>query len=353
MASHNNQPIRNLAAFSLDLLGVSAIIGALTYDLLSTNKASIGLGGIQIGVCIFGLIVTIVSSYLVPFWHTKTGLTIAKIPSFLVFTISLVLMTINIIGLLIPLRSPQVYHGINYGGINRVVKYPTQRVIEQMNRIEAIDEQYPDYVKRLTRLVFDGTVHAWDVEAPDNPFHIYLPMHENYLIYLLQILQGIDEPYEFCRAERAIERAASVCSQSAKIVTNILTRNKVKAQIVTLENHVVVRARVEKKPETWWILDADFGVVIEDDLGTISKNPEIIRSAYASQGYNPAIIEKMLAIYAPEGNQVTDDGLLCHRENLLYLLKWLIPTTGLLPLMIYFAVIRLRSKEDPDIKDQG
>ena len=266
---------KNLGAFLLDLLGVAVILTAISYDLFADGPVSIRFGILQISASIFGILATLISSYLVPLprkWHE---IAIPKFPSFFVFMFSLMLMGINVVGLLIPQRNPQVYQGIEYAGINRVAKYPARQVIEQMDRADASDEQFPEYVKRLTRLVFEGTVHHWDEEKDGNSFHLYIPLHENYLIYLYRVVHGIDAPYEFCRAERAIARAASVCSQSAKILTNILTRNKVKAQIISLDGHVIVRAKVEKKPETWWILDADFGVVIEQDIDAIASNPEI------------------------------------------------------------------------------
>ncbi len=342
MAKVKNYFYRNLIPIIVDLLGISTIFLALTYDLLSNDHKSNGFGVVQISICSLGLFLTLIASYIVSLSPTRSVFSIGKAPSLLLFVTSLVLIGINIYGLIVPLRNPEVYQGIHYAGVQRVVKYSARQVIAQMNRDVAIDEQYPDYVKRLTRLIFEGTVHQWDEVKGDNSFHIYLPLEENYLIYLLRIVNGEDAPYEFCRAERAIERAASVCSQSVKIITNILTRNKVKAQIATLDGHVIVRARVDKDPDTWWILDPDYGVVIEHDLDQITDNPDIIRDAYAAQGYSRGVIENLVQIYAPPGNQLTDEGLLCPQENFLYVLKWLIPTIGFLPYTTLFILLWFR-----------
>ncbi len=93
---------------------------------------------------------------------------------------------------------------------------------------------------------------------------------------------------------------------------------------------------------TKWILDPDYGVVIEHDLDQITDNPDIIRDAYAAQGYSRGVIENLVQIYAPPGNQLTDEGLLCPQENFLYVLKWLIPTIGFLPYTTLFILLWFR-----------
>jgi hypothetical protein len=146
---------------------------------------------------------------------------------------------------------------------------------------------------------------------------------------------GDNRPYEFCRAEKAVERCVSVCSQSSKILANILIRNRVRANIVGLDGHVVVRARVDKEADEWWILDPDYGVVIHNDLDEIAKHPEIITNAYKAQGYDDLVIFNLSDIYEPEGNEIIDEVLRCDEEEHLYLLKWLLPLIGIFPFLTY------------------
>ena len=165
-----------------------------------------------------------------------------------------------------------------------------------------------------------------------------MPVHENFIIYFSNLITGDQQNYEFCRAERAIERATYVCSQSSKILADILGRNRVPAHIVGLEGHVVTRARVDKETDEWWLLDADYGVVIEHDIDEVESNLEFVQEAYEEQGYSQSVIDLLIEIYGPEGNDIIDENHECGKEDHLYLLKWLIPILGLLP-FTFFVII--------------
>ena len=334
--------LRKVVPVILDIIGIVVAFTALFFDLIRDQFSAPKPGVFQITLVGAGLILTIISSVITPTKPIKHAIQFEKSVSFIIFTVSILLITINLIGFLIPLRNPAIYEGINYGGKVREAQYTPDEVYNQMNRIESIDEQYPEYVIRLTQLIYDGTVHYWKTD-PDNAFNLRIPIHENFLIYLLTKFQMEDQLYEFCQAERAIERGASVCSQSAKILADILIRNRIRAHIIGLEGHVVVRARVVKEPEQWWVLDADYGVVIKEDIDEIENNPEIIRSAYGNQGYRDGVIDQLVNIYGPEGNQVIDERLRCDKEIQLYLLKWLTPLVGMLPFLLYLVVKRVRN----------
>ena len=310
-----------------------------------SRSTTYGIGTLQIAISFTGFVLTLLASFLLaPRTPWKEKL-IPKLPSLTLFVLSLVLLTINLIGALIPLRNPAVYQGIRYAGKDRVVQYEAEEVFKQMNRIVAIDEQYPEYVKRLTRLIFDGTVHYWNENDPSNAFNLRVPLRENYLIFFLSKLQRDSNNYEFCKAERAIERAVSVCSQASKILADILGRNRVKAHIVGLDGHVVVRARVDKEADEWWLLDADYGVVIEHDIDEVEANPELAREAYQQEGYNATVIETLMGIYGPDGNEIIDKNLECNEEDYLYLLKWLIPLLGILPFPMFLLIHSIQKRE--------
>ena len=53
--------------------------------------------------------------------------------------------------------------------------------------------------------------------------------------------------------------------------------------MVSLAGHMVATAQVDEKSDEWWILDADFGVVIEHNIDEIEQQPEIISSFYHHQ----------------------------------------------------------------------
>lgn len=84
-------------------------------------------------------------------------------------------------------------------------------------------------------------------------------------------------------------------------------------------------------------------MVIEQDLYQIAIDLDRIREGYAPQGYGQDVIEKLEQIFALPGNRVTDDGLLCHQEDHLQVLKWLIPALVLLPQSIFTLLHRFRN----------
>ncbi|MEA3350821.1 MAG: hypothetical protein U9Q82_09390 [Chloroflexota bacterium] len=345
MQKTKTSTLKKLFALALDLGGIIIMLGGISLDMLQNNTSHLGIGAAQIAAILFGLGMTVASSLIrqpqsiwIAMWSTK-------LPSSMFFFISVVLLGINTIGCLIPLRNPDVYQNWPHGGKDRSVALTREQVYAQMNRNAKIDEQYPKYTKRLTQLIYDGTIHYWGDQIEDNAFNHKIPIYENYIIYALSQLRADEQLYEFCKAERAIDRAVSVCSQSSRILANLLIRNRVRANIVGLDGHVVVRARVDKDTDQWWILDADYGVVIEHDIDEVAINLELVRKAYQKQGYDEETIETVANIYAPEGNQILDTKLDCSLEKHYYLTKWYLPIIGLLPFVLFLSVYMVRKRQ--------
>ncbi|MBL7164524.1 MAG: hypothetical protein ISS57_18210 [Anaerolineales bacterium] len=345
MANDKTTSIKKFLAFSLDILGIVLIMGAVSLDLVQNDSGLYEIGTLQMAGIAFGVILTLISSFIIRPSSLSNAIQFTKLPSFAIFVVSTLLLVISLIGLAFPLRNPDVYQGIEYAGKVRTPQYSAEEVYTQMDRIDSIDEQYPEYAKRLTQLIFDGTVHYWEEGLEDNAYNLRIPIYENYLIYFLNLLQGVNGNYEFCKAERAIERSASVCSQSSKILADILGRNRVPAHIVGLEGHVVARARVDKETDQWWILDADYGVVIEHDIDEIETNPILVQQAYEVQGYSQRVIDILVDIYGPGGNSIIDENLQCEGEDHVYLLKWLIPLLGILPFTIFIAIHQIQKEK--------
>jgi len=286
---------------------------AAILDIIQNDSKFYEIGKQQIAIMVLGLTMTMFAGAIVH--HSTLGRAIrsTKLPSFVIFTLSILIFATNLTGFLLPLRNPAVYEGIPFAGKEREVQYSAAEVYAQMDRIEEIDEQYPEYVKRLTQLIYDGTVHYWKYDQ-NNAFNLRIPIYENYLIYFKQLKQVESANYEFCRAERAIERAVSVCSQASKIMADILLKNRVRTQIV------------------------------EHDLDEIEANLDIVREAYQKHGYNDQVIENLVDIYGAEDNQIIDKNLKCAQEDYLYLLKWLIPILGLLPFLMFMIMHFTRRK---------
>jgi len=108
---------------------------------------------------------------------------------------------------------------------------------------------------------------------------------------------------------------------------------------------VVVEARVDKETDDWWVLDPDYGVVIEHDLETIARNPIMITNAYKGKGYHDQVIDDLVSIYGPSGNEIIDEKLRCDQEEHIYLLKWLLPITGILPFTSYLLIYYIQRRK--------
>lgn len=338
--------IKSIVSTLLEIIGIIIALGSLTFDLFSGDITASRPGNFQFIAVAFGLAITFLSHLFTPHRPIRKAILSFKAPSFLVFTLSFLIIVLNVIGLFIPLRDPMVNDGISYAGKLRIPQYTLAEFRQRMNRIVAVDEQYPQYVQRLTELVYDSTVHYWPEEDTEAVVNLRVPIYENYLLSLANKLHHKVGPYEYCLAERAVERAASVCSQSSRIVVNILLRNRVRAQILALDGHVIVRARVDREADEWWLLDADYGVVIPHDLPVVENNPEIVIDAYQQQGYPVQVATELASIFGPDGNQVIDEKLGCEREEHLYLLKWLLPIIGMLPFTSYLPVWYLQKKKN-------
>ena len=344
---NNSKPtgIKSISSTFLEILGIIIALGSLTFDLFTGDINTSRPGNVQFIAVIIGLAITLLAHIFAPHRPIRKALLSTKAPSFLIFNLSLLLILLNVIGLFIPLRNPAVYDGIPYASKVRVPKYTVAEFRQRMNRNAAIDEQYPQYVQRLTQLVYESTVHFWPEADTSDAFNLRVPLYENFLLSLMNKIQHKLGPYEFCRAERAVERAASVCSQSSRILADILLRNRIRSQIIALDGHVIVQARVDREADEWWLLDADYGVVIQHDLQVVANNPEIVINAYQQQGYPVPVANELASIYEPDGNQVIDEKLACEREEHLYLLKWLLPIVGMVPFLSYLPIWYFQEKK--------
>ena len=336
---------KSIPSVLIEILGLILTLGALSFDLLSADITTSRPGNAQFVAAAFGFILILLSHFLSPHRSLWKAVLTNKAPIFFIFCLSLLLMLLNISGLFISLRNPIVYDGIPYAGKTRHPLYTAKEFAKRMDRNAAIDEQYPQYVIRLTQLVFDSTIHYWQDDETAAAFNLRVPLHENYLLSLMNRIQHETGFYEFCRAEKAVERAASVCSQSSKILADVLLKNRVRAQIIALDGHVIVRARVDRETDQWWLLDADYGIVLQHDLQEVEENPEIVIQAYLEGGYPEPVAVELASIYGPEGNQVIDEKLGCEREEHLYLLKWLLPFTGMLPFLLYLPIWYIRERK--------
>ncbi|MDA1169330.1 MAG: hypothetical protein O3A36_03260, partial [bacterium] len=184
-------------------------------------------------------------------------------------SIGIILLLINIAGFFLPLRNPKITQ-VTAG-------FPQHRAIVTYQEARDILVRSPqsadEYINRVTNTVNQAMLHYWDAEKA-NTYHIRVPIYENYLIWAGKfIAPSIYKMYEYCDAEKALERGIGLCSQHAIITTEIFRKNGLDAHIVGLNGHVVTTVRADTINDSWHISDADNGVVIPHSLEEIERNP--------------------------------------------------------------------------------
>jgi hypothetical protein len=205
------------------------------------------------------------------------------------------------------------------------------------NNVESNEE----YAHRINDLVHQSIANV----APDADGKTILPVpiYENYLLFASDYLATKGNGfYEFCDYHKALERGIGLCSQKVIIVSGILEADEIPVNIVALDGHVVAEARVDhEQKKIWWILDPDYGVVINHSIDEIEADPKIIGKYYEEKGYSTAAIDNLVSIYGKEGNVKTSSTIAflgkakCKFEQYSYILIWLIPAAILLPYVLW------------------
>jgi hypothetical protein len=176
--------------------------------------------------------------------------------------------------------------------------------------------------------------HYW--YSPE--YNIHIPPHENWLLWLSGVLLPGFDNWEYIDHRRALERGVGFCSQHAIVMVGLLNEHGIPAQIVNLNDHVI--ARVEIAPNSWYVSDADYGILIPHDYDQI--NPAVVRQFYHEY---PAHWNALIGAYqqspaqiAPSAAEWRDAAFQIERAT--YWLKWLIPggfvLIGMIPLLRTF-----------------
>jgi hypothetical protein len=245
------------------------------------------------------------------------------------FSLGVGLLLANIAGLFTSLRNPAIYSEpkVNFKNditltVQQVYAAAAQPVIDRKA-----------YLTQLTAAVNQGIAHYWRMEGIDT-YHLRVPFQENYLLFVASYLDPQTfRMYEFCNYRHAIERGVGLCSQHAIILVELLQLKGIPAQVVGLGGHVVVQAEADAAAGEWWILDADYGVIIPDSIQTVQDDPTFVIAYYLQAGYSSKTAAEMKKYYTAEGNQLFPLGSgvrgfyprRCLLEQLADVLIWVIP----------------------------
>jgi hypothetical protein len=121
------------------------------------------------------------------------------------------------------------------------------------------------------------------------------------------------------------------------------------ARDVVLDGHVVAEAQVDREKDIWWVLDADFGVVLEQDMNFLQGHTNSIVEKYVNAGYDLKTAKMVAGFYGKEGNYVQSNIGICLVEETLYKWKWYLPI-GLLSIStLYFGWVWSKKTDTEDL----
>lgn len=223
-------------------------------------------------------------------------MTIIKTLYALLVLIGLVLMGINCVGLVLPLRNPVIY--TTTGETGDTITLTEEQFYARVSQREPSDKAY---TVKVNEAIYDGLMHTWPDEVRQaDRYHWRVPIYENYLLFAMSyIYPNLYERYEYCDYRKAIARGIGLCSQHAIILNGVLEDQGITAHIIALSDlHVVATAQVDREQDTWWVFDPDYSVVIKHDIDTIRADPEIIKPYYREAGYSSAVADQLVGWYS-------------------------------------------------------
>jgi hypothetical protein len=260
---------------------------------------------------------------------------LSNLLSIAAFALGAILLLANCLGVLTPLRNPQIYSEPRNA-------YPSDIVLTADEVLEVIDSPIEDrksYVRRLTRAVNRGVAHYWYSDGIGK-YRLRIPLRENYFLFTASyVWPKLFQKYEFMTYRRALKRGVGLCSQQSVIVAGALKSRGIPSRIIGLDGHVVAAAQVDPQKDEWWILDADYGVVVPLRLAAIEADPTAIAPFYREAGFEESKIERLVEIYGKAGNVRVEDARhfswpTYYFEQTTYVLIWIVPFVLMAPLGI-------------------
>ena len=251
------------------------------------------------------------------------------------------LLVLNLIGLALPLRSPDI--GPSYADFARPTTTPYEDALDVLEALD--DSDTHRFVTEATRVFHYGMAHIEPADIRHNGLDFYrmrVPVWENYFLYALSYLKpDTYRDYEFCNYQKALERGTGRCGQQSMALVGYLSERSIETGFISLGGHALATAKVG---EEWYLLDADFGGVIPFDLSVAEQDPIRVLDYYWGDA---ASVRNLYQLFSPEHNAVRYGGpearyaRACPIEKVVYVLKWIFPVLLITPWVM--AVVRRRA----------
>ena len=262
------------------------------------------------------------------------------------FVIGIFLFLVNITGLLIPLKNPDIYK--EKTSFKDDITLSTKEALSIINQPTANTEQY---VRNVTYAINKGILHYWSGKN-DKKYNVILPFYENYILFILThtLFRQSALKYEFCNYKKTIARGVGWCSQESTALADLLNKKHIPTNIISWPQHVVTEIQITNNKR--WVVDPDYGVIIEHSINDIAKDPSILIPVYKHAGYSNKEIKRLMTIFNSSNiNQRTIykhngpgyancNGIRKLIEDLSYIFIWIIPTFLIVP----FTWINLKKK---------
>lgn len=266
--------------------------------------------------------------------------------------IGLMLLAINVVGLFLPLRSPEINE--SYSDFAR---RGTPSLNDSLNMLKLLSANHvpkSEFLKEATRIFHYGIAHIPKEDIEKNGFDYYrmrVPLWENYILYLLSYLKpDTYRDYEFCSYQKALERGTGRCGQQSLALVDYLHRNDIETGFIRLGGHAIATAKAEDG--TWYMLDPDYGGVIPFGLEQAEAEPASVIPYY----WGPAITtNNMYLLFGKEQNAIRYGGpearfgRACKIERASYALKWAIPALLILLWLAYQVRQHIYAKHQTNI----
>lgn len=263
-----------------------------------------------------------------------------KVLSRLSLFAALLLLGLNIAGLFIPLRAPEI--GPDYADFarDRTPVYGESLASLEMLSLRAAPTL--EFLTEATRVFHYGIAHIPPADVASKGFAHYrmqVPPWENFILFALSYIDPETfRDYEFCSYRKALQRATGRCGQQSMALADYLDEVGIKTGYISLGGHALAAAQTGDGD--WVILDPDYGGVIPFDLKTAEADPKSVIPYY----WNPAPVVNngLYRLFAPKDNEFREappqsrQPTTCLMELIAYTAKWLIPLL-LLGLAAVFA----------------